>query len=114
MAEEKRAGYLADIVTEALQIITGERQEEYGAPERNFAVIARLRNAYLAGIEHYLTPADVASMMLLLKMARNMTGSGKQDTDVDLIGYALLGVQMRQGLTEQRSGVSGEACEVKQ
>lgn len=114
MAEEKRAGYLADIVTEALQLITGERHEEYGAPERNFDVIAHLWNAYLAGIDHYLTAADVASMMMLLKMARNMTGSGKRDTDIDLIGYALLGAQMRQRLAEQRSSVNGEACEVKQ
>ena len=114
MAEEKRAGYLADIVTKALKLITGERQEEYGAPERNFTVIANLWNAYLAGIDHLLTPADVASMMLLFKMSRNMTGSVKQDTDIDLIGYALLGVQIRQRMAERRNSADGDVRDVQQ
>ena len=95
MEEKKGAGYMADLAAEALRIVNGDRQREYGEPEHNFSAIANMWNAYIAGIDRYLTPADVANMMMLFKLARNATGTGTQDTDIDLLGYALLSADLR-------------------
>ena len=114
MAEKNGAGYMADMAADALRIVNGERQREYGDPERNFMAVANLWNAYLAGIDHFLTTADVANMMILFKLARNMTGSGKQDTDVDLIGYALLSADMRQKRAARRKDAEDEVRDVQQ
>lgn len=88
------------IAEEALKIINGERQNVYGDPEDNFAVIARLWTAYLSTEDGSVTrdiriePADVAYMMVLLKLAREITGR-KKDNAVDLLGYAMLAADMR-------------------
>lgn len=68
----------------------GSREEDYGSPEDNFAVIAALWTAY-TGTD--ITPKDVAMMMALLKIARAKAGS-KPDTYVDLAGYAACGAEI--------------------
>lgn len=75
------------IVTEAVQIIGGERQDTYGAPENNFARIAGMWSAYLGTP---VSAADVAQMMVLLKVARSRHAY-KRDNYVDGIAYLLLG-----------------------
>jgi hypothetical protein len=65
--------------------VCGEREQDYGTPENNFARIARLWRAYSG---HEYTPVDVAMMMALLKIARIKTGTGTADSFVDLAGYA--------------------------
>ena len=73
-----------EILDAAKAIVTGEREKQYGSPEDNFGVIARLWSAY-AGRE--FTPVDVAMMMTLLKVARIKTGHYKSDSYIDACGY---------------------------
>ena len=88
------------IAEDALRIINGERQDRYGNPENTFKVIGDLWGAYLRALEPSMPPIlpeDVANMMVLLKMARIVCGMYSMDNDVDLIGYAMLGADMRRG-----------------
>lgn len=88
------------IAEEALRIINGERQDKYGNPENTFKVIGDLWGAYLRALEPSmppLMPEDVANMMVLLKMARIVCGMYSRDNDVDMLGYAMLGADMRGG-----------------
>ena len=74
----------AEILDAAKKIVTGEREKQYGSPEDNFGVIARLWSAY-EGRE--FTPVVVAMMMTLLKVARIKTGQYKADSYIDACGY---------------------------
>ena len=76
----------ATILQKAKECVCGDREEDYGTPENNFQVIANLWNNYL-NID-YITPLDVAMMMSLLKIARIKTGKYKEDSFIDLAGYA--------------------------
>lgn len=82
---------------EALKVINGERQDQYGRPEDTFARIAHLWMAYLTDVGTPVTidPAMVADMMCLLKIARERGGKGKKDNYVDAVGYAALAATMR-------------------
>lgn len=74
-----------EILTKAAETVTGQRVEDYGKPENNFATIAELWSVYTG---HKYTAHDVAMMMALLKVARIKSGHGKSDNYVDLAGYA--------------------------
>ncbi len=90
-----------DTLKAAAECVCGSREEDYGSPEDNFAVIAGLWTAY-TGAD--VTPKDVAMMMALLKIARAKAGS-KPDTYVDLAGYAACGAEI-----SARDAISGAAC----
>ena len=79
-----------DTLKAAAECVCGSREEDYGSPEDNFAVIAALWTAY-TGTD--VTPKDVAMMMALLKIARAKAGS-KPDTYIDLAGYAACGAEI--------------------
>lgn len=79
-----------DTLKAAAHAFGGSREEDYGSPEDNFAVIAGLWTAY-TGTD--ITPKDVAMMMALLKIARAKAGS-KPDTYIDLAGYAACGAEI--------------------
>lgn len=85
-----------DVLNTALRRVTA-KPEEYGTPENAFSLIADLWGYYLSekngAIE--LTPADVANMMILLKVARNTQGN-KDDTWVDIAGYAACGAEVEE------------------
>lgn len=70
---------------EAQKLIFGDREAEYGHPAENLGRIATLWSAYL---KQEVTAADVATMMILLKVARLKTGVGSRDTWIDIAGYA--------------------------
>ena len=74
------------ILQEACNCVCGNREEDYGSPEDNFQTIANLWNAYIGW--NHLQPIDVAMMMSLLKIARIKTGRYKEDSFIDLAGYA--------------------------
>lgn len=78
----------------AMKCVCGERQDQYGTPENNFARIASLWTAYL-GVE--VSSVDVAMMMALLKIARVKTGTATDDSFVDLAGYAACGAELKEG-----------------
>lgn len=71
----------------AAHTITKDREEEYGRPEVSFNRIADLWSAYL---RTRLDAKDVALMMILLKVARAKNGAHRDDTYVDIAGYAAL------------------------
>lgn len=78
------------ILTEALRVINGERQDAYGSPENNFSTIAGFWKEYLAGkydFDFALSPDDVGIMMALMKIARIITGTATHDSFVDAAGY---------------------------
>ena len=81
-----------DILDSAKSIINGERQGTYGKAENSFAVIAQMWTAYLG---KDLTSADVANMMILMKVARNSSGVYKDDNWIDICGYAALGGEIQ-------------------
>lgn len=87
-AEPRKEVSRTDILDKAKAIVTGDREQQYGKPEDNFAIIAGLWSAY-KGVS--FTPLDVAMMMALLKIARIRTGVGTVDSFVDLAGYAACG-----------------------
>lgn len=57
-------------------------------PENNFQVIADFWTVY-KGVK--FTATDVAMMMALLKVARIRSGTGTEDSFVDLAGYTAIG-----------------------
>ena len=75
---------------QANNLINGQRQEDYGTALENHNRIASLWAVYI-GKE--FTPVDVAMMMLLVKVARTMERP-KDDSFVDICGYAALAGEM--------------------
>jgi len=78
------------VCREADAAVRGPRQQAYGGPRENFERIAGLWREYLG--KKFLSscdlgPDDVASMMILLKLARLMNGYHR-DSVVDVAGYA--------------------------
>lgn len=80
----------AECLNTAEEIVTKDRNSQYGEPEDCFALIARLWTDYTAVS---LSPADVAAMMILLKVARVRNGKAKDDSWVDMAGYAACGAE---------------------
>ena len=80
-----------EILEDARIKINGDRHEEYGDAAENFERIAGYWNAHL-GLNGFITPRDVAAMMVLLKISR-LHGDGPKDVDtyVDICGYAAIG-----------------------
>lgn len=83
----------ADVLETAKEMVCGHREQDYGSPENNFSVIAKMWSAYLS---EPVTSVDVAAMMALLKIARIATASGQPTFDcfVDLAGYAACGGEL--------------------
>lgn len=85
-----------EILNAAKQCVCHDRNEQYGEPENNFAVIARFWQEYIFGATgktFNLTTFDVANMMVLFKVARAATAGANANADsfVDMAGYAACG-----------------------
>lgn len=80
-----------ETLKKAEECVCGKREQDYGSPEDNFAIIAAMWTAYTGKT---ITPIDVAMMMGLLKIARVSTGGGTNDCFVDLAGYAACGAEI--------------------
>jgi hypothetical protein len=79
------------VLTEAASLITGDRNKTYGSPTENFANIAALWNVQIGHkLTTPLTAADVAQLMVQVKMAR-MIAQPKRDNYVDAAGYLACG-----------------------
>lgn len=80
------------ILTEALDIVNGERERDYGPPTENLARIRDFWNTYLSSVLGYkveLKSRNVAELMVLVKVAR-LIQSPTKDSYVDMAGYAAL------------------------
>lgn len=86
----------ASIADEAKRIVSGARRSAYGAPEDNFARIARFWDAYFVntGRDARVTAADVSPLMRLMKEARLCETPDHRDSFVDLVGYTLTGAEV--------------------
>lgn len=81
-----------EILKTAEEIVTKDRNVQYGEPENNFSVIAEYWSTYLSqhngGRAVLLTPMDVALMMVLFKLGRLTTARAVTlDSFVDAAGY---------------------------
>ena len=91
------------ILDAAKRCVCGDREQDYGSPENNFATIAELWQTYLKctsvppGTEITILPQDVAAMLALLKIARIASGHAKADNWIDLAGYAACGGEIELG-----------------
>lgn len=86
--EPKKKTTRTDILETAIKMVNGSRQEDYGVPENNFSVIAKLWSAYYGC---NFSAHDVAMMLGLVKVGRisNAYKKGKcyRDGYVDGAGY---------------------------
>lgn len=86
-----------EILENAMRCVSGDRDEQYGKPEDSFLTIARFWTAYLNaavvddGVSINIKRHDVAAMLALMKIARIATGVQKDDSWIDLAGYAACG-----------------------
>lgn len=83
----------ASVLREAEKLITGDRNKTYGPPTQNFQNIAdmwSIRLQHKLKDDERITSSEVAELLVLMKIARNMTEL-KRDTMVDIAGYAACG-----------------------
>ena len=81
------------ILDEAKDIIYGDREKTYGAPDKNLVAIAGYWSNHLLtrfGVYHDITGADVCVMMTLLTAARLGNDVTHRDSLVDAVGYLAL------------------------
>jgi len=76
-----------NILDEAKEIIYGDREKTYGHPSVNLDNIAKFWSVYL---KKDVNAQDVATMMVLLKLARMMNQPDHRDSLVDSVGYLAL------------------------
>ena len=81
----------AEVLDSALKCVCGDREQDYGSPEKNFYRIAEFWSTYLG---HDIDAKDVAAMLALLKIARIASGNAKDDNWIDLAGYAACGGEL--------------------
>lgn len=102
------------VLLDAHKIINGDRQQSYGNPEDTHGIIADLWNGYVnsvckawnqrtCGREAFVPPLqgkDVALMMVLFKIGRELNGAGSADNLIDAAGYIALAADMNEETTE--------------
>lgn len=74
-----------EFIKRAEHLISGDRAIQHGCKHTTHRNIAALWSAWL---NYNIAPADVAAMMMLLKLARTKAGDYNADDFVDCIGYA--------------------------
>jgi len=77
----------------AAEAAVKDREDSYGSLQENFERIAAIWNVILAGKlgkEHEISAADIAMMMIGIKLARLIETPDHQDSAVDAAGYAAL------------------------
>ena len=77
-----------DFLNKAEELINGPRAKEYGPAKFNHERIATIWSVVLG---RCITPEQVVACMIGLKLARLAEDSTKDDSWVDIIGYAALG-----------------------
>ncbi len=83
-----------EIARRAADLVGGDRARQHGDKHETHRNIARLWSAWL---RHPVSAADVAAMMVLLKLARTKGGSLNTDNFVDMAGYASIMGELADG-----------------
>lgn len=81
------------ILQEALDLVQGPRQSDYGDMDDSFKRIAALWSSYL-GL--HIDSLDVVKMMILLKVSR-AKHNNHRDSYVDIVGYVACADQLIEG-----------------
>ncbi|UOK18177.1 hypothetical protein SEA_CLAYDA5_24 [Microbacterium phage Clayda5] len=90
-----------DILSTADNLIHGDREDDYGRPIDSFRRVAQAMNVVLEGEGHPpISATTAAKLMIALKLSRLSGGDNKDDTWIDLAGYAALGAEVH----EQEAG----------
>lgn len=74
----------ADVLENAAKCVCMDREKQYGSPENSLTEIARSWSWWL---DFEISAHDASIMMALMKVARLKTGTFKDDSYVDGIGY---------------------------
>ena len=82
------------ILERAIELITGDREEDYGEAHKNFSDIAALWSIVL-GVD--VQPWQVAAGMSQLTLARAIKTSTHADSWVDMAGYVGLAAELALG-----------------
>lgn len=90
---------------EAAELVSGARSVQHGDKLQNHVNIAEMWSAWLRrrGLianESTLNAHDIAVMMVLLKLARTLTGAHNPDDYRDAIGYAAVAGHLADLATE--------------
>jgi hypothetical protein len=87
-----------DILDAVAACVLSDREQQYGAPEDVFSVIAGLWSVYL---DRTVKSHDVAAMMVLLKVARLTGNPAHGDSWTDIAGYAACGGELATPLPKE-------------
>ena len=95
-----------ELLSKAIEVTEGARQQHYGSPEDNFKNIAELWQLYLSQRfenveEPEISTTDVAIMMLLMKVARLVHDPHHDDSWLDIAGYAACGSQCAEACSDE-------------
>lgn len=81
-------------MTEAAELVHGDRDATYGPPSVNFGRIADALNAvYGPRLNEPFTASDVAVIQIIVKLSRQ-AHSHKRDNWLDIAGYAACGAEV--------------------
>lgn len=100
----------SEMLDKAKETVCGHREQDYGTPEDNFGIIAEYWNTYLMYRDGRLTAVDVANMMCLFKIGRITTGTGTEDSYIDLAGYAACGAEI--ATDRKEGGCDADYCTI--
>ena len=81
-----------EFLIEAVKLVGGDRQRDYGDKVVNHSNIARLWSAYL---DIPIQAHDVAILMALLKIARTKLGAVSKDTYTDMSAYSAIAGEIK-------------------
>lgn len=95
-----------ELLSKAIEVTEGARQQHYGSPEDNFKNIAELWQLYLSqrfesADEPEISTTDVAIMMMLMKVARLVHDPHHDDSWLDIAGYAACGSQCAEACSDE-------------
>ena len=84
------------ILSDAQDLIVGDRQDDYGPPKVNFS---RIAVGWSVILDTEVTPAEVAQCMAWLKLARLVNTPEHKDSYIDAAGYIALAAEL--AITEE-------------
>lgn len=105
----------SEIARHAAELVSGDRAKTHGDKARVHANIAQLWTAYLRSRpegEAALGPADVALMMVLLKVGRTLEGAHNPDDYVDAVGYAAIAGELAERAAPESKSTEARFREV--
>ena len=82
------------IINKAADLITRDRQKDYGDIDTNYKKFAAFLNIFFDDVEK-VKPSDAALLMVLLKISRMKQGIFNEDTFSDAIGYLGIAAALR-------------------